>query len=340
MLNSLKNFFTRLKRVSFHSKNSFYLFVLAGSYSCGSSSSDNGGDSIITGTENIDFLGDVSSSTHQIFNAGAGDDVVSTGSGDDVVRGGLGDDRISTGAGNDSIVIVGVTEESDYSQADIEAVLSEVLSLETLNGQELDEAGTDNIDGGDGIDSLIIYGTTDLTGVTIQNIENISVHSTITIDADTFTSSSVVLRGDGRSVLVIAQDVSLDDILGEIKDFSGFLRLEILDNVTVTVDAREVKQRELLEKFGHIIGKGTGTEIGTGKLQIDSAQGIDLSQITVDENVADIRGGNNITINPSEVENAFFLLDRLTSNGDRIVDTPDKIDDLSTATTTTEGICY
>ena len=133
----------RIKKVSFNSKNGFYLFVLAGSYACSSDGNDSNNISSLNfvGSDSVDFLGDTSSSSNQIVDAGGGNDVIitgagddlvnagtgndniNTGAGDDVVRGGQGSDFISTGAGNDTILIVGTTATDEYSSTEIETTL-------------------------------------------------------------------------------------------------------------------------------------------------------------------------------------------------------------------------
>ena len=296
LINLIKENKSRIKRASFNSKNGFYLFVLAGSYAC-----NNKALSFI-GSDSVDFLGDTSSTSNQIIDAGGGDDVVSTGTGndfvnagtgndsvitgdgDDFVRGGQGSDIITTGAGNDTILIVGTTGIDEYALAEI------------LNGNSVDEAASDVIDGGDGIDTLVIYGSTDLTGTTITNIENISVHSTVTIDANTFDSSSVVLRGDGSSVLVIQGDTRLKDILGEVNDFSGFAGLEIEDGATVTVtDQQEV---DILAEIGAISG--------LGNLTINGAEDLSLAEVTVVSEVT-VDGSNPNLSDVLTVNGTFSL---------------------------------
>ena len=101
-----------IKRANFNSKNGFYIFVLTGSYACSSDSNNNSysNNSVsLSVVDPVDFLGDVSSPSSQVFDAGGGNDVIITGDGDDVVRGGEGADFISTGTGNDTILIVGTT---------------------------------------------------------------------------------------------------------------------------------------------------------------------------------------------------------------------------------------
>ena len=113
----------RIKKASFNSKNGFYLFVLAGSYACSSDSNNNGSSLNFVGSDSVDFLGDTSSTSKQIVDAGGGDDVIITGAGNDVVLGGQGSDFISTGSGNDTILIVGTTATDEYSSTEIETTL-------------------------------------------------------------------------------------------------------------------------------------------------------------------------------------------------------------------------
>ena len=284
----------RIKRAAFNSKNGFYLFVLAGSYACSSDGNKSSSLSFI-GSDSVDFLGDTSSTSNQIVDSAGGNDFIITGAGDDIVRGGQGSDFISTGVGNDTILIIGTTATDEYSSTEIEDALARVLSLETLNGNIVDEAASDIIDGGDGIDTLMIYGATDLTGTTITNIENISIHSTVTVDEDTFDGSSVVLRGDGSSVLVIEGDVSLTDVLGEINDFSGFASIEIGDGATVIVTSPD--EVNLLAEIGVVSGSGTLTINGTET----------LSEVTVVPGV--IVNGSNTNLSDVLIINGTFSLE-------------------------------
>ena len=291
----------RIKKASFNSKNGFYLFVLAGSYACSSDSNNNVSSLNFVGSDSIDFLGDASSASKQIVDAGGGNDVIITGTGDDFVNAGTGNDSINTGAGNDTILIVGTTATDEYSSTEIETALSEVLSLDTLNANTVDEAASDFIEGGDGIDTLVIYGATDLTGTTITNIENISVHSTVTIDAGTFDSSSVVLRGDGSSILVIEADTRLADILSGVSDFSGFASLEIGDGATVTVISPD--EVTLLAKIGVVSGSGTLTINGTETLSEVTVNGshTNLFDVSTIDGTFSLEQGSTTNINTDAV---------------------------------------
>ena len=289
----------RIKRVTFNSKGGFYLFVLASSYAC---KSNEGEDSvkvasiILKGTERGDFIGEQNLEVNQIIDAGAGNDNIITSSGDDVVRGGLGNDNISTRDGNDTILIVGTTTADEYTQADIDEVLLDVLSLDTLNGNIVDEAGTDNIDGGNGVDTLVVYGTTDLVGITVTNIENIRIHSTVTINENTFGEGVINILGDGTSVLRVVglrgTVVSLFTILENLERISGLASFDIEEGVTVIVDVNEAKELELLKSVGEISGKGT--------LSLNNVEGVDLSDITV-ENTVNTEGRLTLHMNVEAV---------------------------------------
>ena len=303
LMSVIKGNKNRIKKVAFDSKNGFYLFVLAGSYACSSDSNINGSSLNLVGSDSVDFLGDTSSTSKQIVDAGGGDDVIITGAGNDVVRGGQGDDFISTGVGNDTILIVGTTATDEYSSTEIQTALSGVLSLDTLNANTVDEAASDIIDGGDGIDSLVIYGTTDLTGTTITNIENISVHSTVTIDENTFDGSGVVLRGDGSSILVIEGDASLTNVLGEINDFSGFAGLEIGDGATITVTSSD--EVNLLAEIGVVSGSGT--------LTINGTETLNLAEVTVVTGLT-VNGSHTNLSDVSTIDGTFSLEQGSTTN--------------------------
>ena len=293
----------RIKKASFNSKNGFYLFVLAGSYACSSDSNINGSSLNLVGSDSVDFLGDRSSTSKQIVDAGGGDDVIITGAGDDVIRGGEGSDFIHTGAGNDTILIVGTTATDEYSSAEIQTTLSGVLSLDTLNANTVDEAASDIIDGGDGIDSLVIYGATDLTGTTITNIENISVHSTVTVDENTFDGSGVVLRGDGSSILVIEGDTSLTDVLGGINDLSGFVSLEIDNGAIVTITSPD--EVNLLAEIGIVSGSGI--------LTINGSESLNLAEVTVLTGLT-VNGSHTNLSNVSTIDGTFSLEQGSTTN--------------------------
>ncbi|KOR28170.1 hypothetical protein TI03_05325, partial [Achromatium sp. WMS1] len=141
-----------------------------------------------------------------------------TGShGIDIIRPGQGADTVDAGGGNDFIVVVGDTRGYDYTQADIDHPtnaagqelgvdlgtdlgsygidLNSVVSLASLNDISASEAAVympivinneiiwvwkyDAIDGGEGTDYVVTYGTVDFTNVTIGNARIFEVQPTL-----------------------------------------------------------------------------------------------------------------------------------------------------------------
>ena len=119
---------------------------------------------------------------------GAGNDTISSGNGNDLIRGGEGLDNINGGSGNDAIVIVGTTTAAQYDNTDITNPgpsgqnLSGLITLADLNGRTVSEVVSGEvIDGGSGTNTLYIYGTVDLTGVTLTNVTVLVVNSDVTL---------------------------------------------------------------------------------------------------------------------------------------------------------------
>ena len=245
-----------------------------GAYACSSSSSSSSSSKLsFVGTSGVDTLGDLNNDIAQTVNAGdgndrvytadgdddvrggEGDDIIRTNDGDDVIRGGTGNDDINAGAGNDTILIVGTTVAADgYTASDVERVLSSVLPLSALMENTEDEAGSDNIDGGLGYDSVVIYGTVDLSNITIRNVETVRLHSEVTIDTTGFGSATQII-GDGTSKIIVNATANLSAILNSVTSIEGVTNLEIADGEVLTVD--NANQIAILEDIGIISGTGT-----------------------------------------------------------------------------------
>lgn len=136
------------------------------------------------------------------------------------VRSGQGADRITTGVGNDTIVMVGNLTAADVngyvaagSQAavGIAGTIGNVLSYSELtatNGTATEARAGEVIDGDAGADNLHIFGTADLSGVTLNNIETLTVHSTVTLTlAQLYSLQNIVLSGDtAHAITITAND--------------------------------------------------------------------------------------------------------------------------------------
>ncbi len=208
-----------------------------------------GSDSITTGSGNdsIDGAGGndtiISSGGADIINGGSGNDTIQAGIGNDFIRGGEGRDNINAGGGNDAIVVVGTTTAGQYSNSDITnpagsgTNLSGLISLADLNGRTVSEiVAGEVINGGTGTNTLFIYGTVDLTGVTLSNVTVLVVNSDVTLTAAQMAAFTTV-DGDGTSTINIEVPPGNTYIIDlSSLNFTDIGNLNIEGNVTFIID--------------------------------------------------------------------------------------------------------
>ncbi len=193
-------------------------------------------DGVYTGTSGAETLDQSAATGNLNVNGFAGIDTITTGSGNDLVRAGTGADNVSTGAGDDTVVVVGTTTATEYEAGDIAASLAKVLTLTTLNGQTESEAASgESINGGDDADTLHLYGTLDMSSVTLTGIETITMHSDV-IFSDQQLTASVTITGDGDSTLrVVAHDSTATSTTLDLSslNITGINQLAVANNVVV-----------------------------------------------------------------------------------------------------------
>lgn len=179
--------------------------------------------------------------------SGSGNDTINTGSGNDMIMAGEGGDTINAGAGDDLIVIVGKTAAGQYTSSAITGTagtstdLSGLMDLADINGQTASDVGTgETIDGGTGNNTLVIFGTTDLSDVTITNIDTLWVNSDVTLSQDQFSTFTVV-RGDGGSVLRVerAEDERPITINLHDYDMQGVAELHVTTGDTIIINSSD-----------------------------------------------------------------------------------------------------
>lgn len=194
-------------------------------------------DGVYTGRTGADELEQSTATSDLIVDGFSGIDTITTGSGNDIVRAGTGADNVSTGAGNDTIVVVGTTTASEYVASDIDSSLIKVLPLDlnTLNGQSISEAASgESINAGDGTDTLHLYGTLDMSSVTLTGIENIVLHSDVTFDI--LQLPDIIITGDGDSTLrVESSDSTATSATLDIANLNitGINQLSVANNVVI-----------------------------------------------------------------------------------------------------------
>lgn len=298
----------------------------------------NGGNDIIrSGAGDDTVSGDAGD---DIIMSGAGNDTVTGGDGADMIRAGFGADMVDAGAGDDIIVVVGATAADQYADADITNPggsgldLSDVLALSELNGNTTSEVETGEvIDGGEGANTLVIYGEVDFTGVTLSNLTELQINSTATLTPEQLSLFETV-KGDGSSVLnVVAQDGAEGSV-----DFSAFEEFENIGQVNISgnVDL-VVSGTEDLNGVGAISGDGEeGTSVSIvveGSDDPETASTLDLSAVNV-SGVDSVEVSGNVdvvvsstddlagvgAINASEEANVSLVLDNSDSEEMTTVD--------------------
>ena len=190
-----------------------------------------GSDTINSGAGNDTIIG------------GAGNDTINASTGNDLIRAGDGSDNVDAGAGNDAIVLVGTTTANQYDNGDITNPagsgfdLSSLISLADLNGRAVSEVSAGEvINGGTGTNTLYIYGTVDLTGVTLSNVSVLVVNSDVTLTPDQMDGFTTV-NGDGTSTINIDVPAGTTYVIDlSTIDISNVNNMNISGNVTFVVD--------------------------------------------------------------------------------------------------------
>jgi len=276
------------------------------------------GADIIDGAAGNDTI--ISNAGNDAVRGGTGNDTITTGGGDDHIRGGEGLDDIKAGDGNDAIVVVGTTTAGQYSNTDINnpagsnTDLSDILTIADLNGRTVSEvAPGDTIDGGAGINTLFIYGTVDLTGVTLTNVTVLVVNSDVTLSADQMKKFTTI-DGDGTSIINIEVppgDTYVIDL--STLNLTDIGNLNMKGDVTFVVnDASNFNEIGTINTQGsatvkvEISGNGSATTVNLGDInaKINNVDTLDLNpNVTLKIDNADditklglneIAGGGNI----------------------------------------------
>jgi len=281
---------------------------------------------VYTGTSGPETLDQSADTTGLIVNGFGGIDTITTGSGADVVRAGTGADNISTGAGDDTIVVVGTTTANEYSASDIPTVLDQVLTDVTLNGQSVSEAASgESINAGEGpddTDTLHIYGTLDMSTLTLAGIENSVIHSDVIFSNEQLTAF-VAISGDGSSTLrIVAADPSASITTFDITNLNitGINQLAVAENIVI-----QAPTMTALTNMGLTVVSGAGkieisdtsdvtqTLILDTQMTITNTAGTDITDTVAS---AQISIGTDNNFLPEFVARSSAYLDPITSSSD------------------------
>lgn len=227
-----------------------------------------------------------------------GNDELYGGAGNDVLRGGSGVDAVYGGDGDDRIVVVGDLSGGGKIDSDEDtAVLG--FPLTDLNGKDLneDESGAaETIDGGDGSDTLYVFGTADLTNSTVTGIEKVEIRSDVTFSKAFFDQNVVSsINGDGSSTLRIESDqpITLDMTASDAMTLSGIGHIDLGENVTVKLDS--------LDDLG-----GARVLSGKGAIKASGNQGLmNLSGFTVTSELALTNADGSAATGANQMDNVI-----------------------------------
>ncbi|MBT6556226.1 MAG: hypothetical protein HON50_11590, partial [Candidatus Marinimicrobia bacterium] len=228
-----------------------------------------------------------------------GNDSINSLAGNDLIRSGKGLDTVVGGEGNDTFVMVGTTTANQYTSADYISAgnydLSGVVSLANLNGQNTSEVSSssgETIDGGTGNDTLHVFGTIDLSNVTLTSIETIIVHSDVTFAEGQLTSMGVsTVTGDGGSAINIAYPGGAVDNLTGIT-MSNIGSFDLASGVEATMNQANVNAIATFSNKGAVSGSSLsfagmnvygggivdGDASATWKATATNNGGVDLAQ--------------------------------------------------------------
>ncbi|WP_373745918.1 VWA domain-containing protein, partial [Neisseria dentiae] len=197
------------------------------------------GDEAITGTDGADILVGTD-----------GDDELYGLGGNDTLRGGNGADVADGGAGDDAFIAVGnLTAGSKSANKAYDAVLGQPLA--GLSGTDwVEVAAGDIFRGGEGSDTLYVFGTTDLSKATLDGIEKIDMPSDVTVTAGQL--DSVTVNGDGVATLRVKGEGAEKVLVLDDQQLNGVKQLDIGSNVVI-----EVKNLAALNGVEIFSGSGT-----------------------------------------------------------------------------------
>ena len=224
--------------------------------------------------ENIGLLLEGDSSDNRL-SGGTGNDTLVGGEGNDVLRGGAGTDSMDGGAGDDTFVIVGdLSGGGKVDSPEDTAALGHPLS--DLNGQDLNEdnnGAAETIIGGEGNDTLYVYGTADLSNYVISGIEHIEIRSYVTFSQsfldNLIATGGVTVTGDGSSTIVLTGGTAADPLIIDLTTTDAAILARIGQ---ITLGEHVILRINDLDQLGGArILTGSGTiEALSGSLDIPS----------------------------------------------------------------------
>ena len=230
---------------------------------------------------------------------GAGDDVLSGGNGNDILRGGSGVDEMYGGDGDDTFVIVGDLSAGGKidSPEDTQALGQNLSDLNGLDLNEDQNGAAEIIAGGEGNDTLYVYGTADLSNYDISGIEDVQIRSYVIFGKEFFeqvSENGLSITGDGSSVIEIVGGTATEPL---VIDLTG------LNSVDLSMIGNIILGENVILKINDLSQLGNARSLG-GEGTIQST-GNNL-QLSASYMIGESLTFDNITTTDAEVINVVY----------------------------------
>ena len=210
-----------------------------------------------------------------LITGGIGNDQIFAGAGGDIIWSGLGNDTVDAGDGDDVIIFLGTSDADQYTQNALDNSagqgldLSDIITLEDVNNrQDSDASSGESVDGGQGFDTIVIYGDVDLSDVNISNIEDIYINSSVILTAEQFNQLQSVTGDDQSVVSIAASDTPIT------LDLSGKENLEVQELNVPSGTVIEVSSNDDVMSVGTIMTEG---EVS---ITVEGGDGVSLSALS------------------------------------------------------------
>ncbi|EGV38801.1 VWA domain-containing protein [Neisseria weaveri] len=270
--------------------------------------------------EGLTLVGD---DNDNVLNGGNKNDVLQGLKGNDTLRGGAGADKAEGGMGDDKFIAVGnATSGIQTDNKAYDDVLGSAAS--NLNGKDWAEVvNGDVFDGGEGNDTLYVFGTTDLSVAALQSIEKVDMPSDVTFAASQL--DKLEINGDGVGVLRIKGQSAPATVVFDAGQLNGVKQIDIGGNITV-----KVKNLDVLK--GVEIISGTGTLIFEEPSQLTAEHSVTSSVKVINadnspaagkaevlDNIVSASEGNAETKNVQDLDYRDLLADNVKKDGATVI---------------------
>jgi len=286
----------------------------------------NGGDDHIrtgSGNDHVDAgIG------HDVVCSGDGNDIILGGDGNDLILAGHGNDNTNCGTGDDVYVVIGNVDGIQYDDNSLANFagqsidLRDLLDLESINQHEIsDIVAGETIDGGLGLDTIVVLGSADLSQAQISNISRIVFDTDVTLGLSELLPNNgaiETIQGDGDAVLRFVKSnmseewvtISFDDLV-----LSGVNHINIGYGVTLEISDFSKIQEAQIDMFsggGIIRYTGEVDDFGLAGIVVDASLRIFDSEYDL---VANAYGASvqNINDAPYGIEGGPFSLNENVS---------------------------